>query len=243
VKDWQQRLYDSYVTTGQARFRDDLLHFENPYYDKIITEHLPKQFDLSILDLACGHGRLIYSLKKHGYRNLLGIDISEEQVAAAHKYGLDEVICQDIKTFVENTPGNSYDVIFLIDILEHLEKQEVFDLLDNVNRLLTDKGIVVIHVPNGAGLFGMRVRYGDFTHQNAFTSNSIRQILQACHFASINAYEDKPTMHGLKSSVRFVLWQLLTFPLRLLLMAETGLTKHILSQNMLVVARKEPAAE
>lgn len=127
-----------------------------------------------------------------------------------------------------------------MDILEHLEKQEVLNLLDHVHRVLTDKGILIIHVPNGAGVFGSKVRYGDFTHQSAYTSKSIHQILYACCFQSIQVFEDKPTIHGIKSFIRYALWHILTIPFRLLLIAENGTTNHILSQNMLVKAEKSP---
>jgi len=49
--------------------------------------------------LACGYGRLVYSLKAHGYTNVIGVDISEEQVAIAHKLGITEVISQDLNIF------------------------------------------------------------------------------------------------------------------------------------------------
>ncbi len=238
MNDWKQRLYDGYVSTGQAGPIDNPLHFDNPYYDKIIADHLPANPDISVLDLGCGHGRLIYSLKKHGYNNILGIDISAEQVAVAHKFGIEEVQCQDLSTFVEKTADKSYNAIFLMDILEHLDKQELFDLLDNVNRILANNGMVVLHIPNGAGIFGMRTRYGDFTHKNAFTSTSIQQILHACNFNQVLIFEDKPIVHGLKSLARHIIWQVLSLPLRLLLIAETGTTQHILSQNILVVAKK-----
>lgn len=238
MKDWKQRLYEGYVTTGQANYRKEQIHFDNPYYDKLIAAHLPPNTKVSILDLACGHGKLIHNLKKHGYKNVVGVDISEEQVAVAHKMGITEVICQDLNVFLKNSVARTYDIIFLMDILEHLEKQEIFNLLDKVNYILSDNGIVIIHVPNGAGVFGMKVRYGDFTHQVAFTSQSIKQILQACNFAAVTSFEDKPIIHGPRSLARYLLWQLLTFPFRLLLIAESGTAKHFLSQNILVVARK-----
>lgn len=237
MSDWKQRLYDQYVSTGQAGFAEKQ-SLDSPYFDKLIDDHLPRDTGIAVLDLACGHGPVIHALKKKGYTNVLGIDISEEQVAAAHRLGLTEVKCQDLKDFFRDPGTGRYDVVFLMDILEHLDKQELFDLLDEVHGILTDGGIVVIHVPNGAGLFGMRIRYGDFTHYNAFTAQSMQQILSACRFASVEAFEDKPVAHGLTSMIRSFLWMALTIQHRLLLAAETGSFRHILSQNLLVVARK-----
>jgi hypothetical protein len=76
------------------------------------------------------------------------------------------------------------------------------------------------------------------THETAFTSQSIRQMLRVCGFESIEVFEERPIVHGLKSLVRLWLWRLLTLRERLLLLAETGSAAGVLSQNMLVVARK-----
>jgi hypothetical protein len=46
-------------------------------------------------------------------------------------------------------------------------------------------------------------------------------------------------VHGLKSFFRRLLWDVLTILPRLLLTAETGQRRSVLSQNMLVVARKQ----
>jgi len=235
MKTWRQRLYESYLSTGQATHKEDQ---NNPYHKRLIQEHLPKDKKIAILDLACGHGALIASLKNEGYHDLLGIDHSSEQVALAYKLGISEVRKEDLNLFLEGSRTKRYDLIFLMDILEHLEKQEVFDVLDRVNLLLNDGGMVVIHVPNAAGIFGMRIRYGDFTHQNAFTPQSVKQVLHACGLGDVSVFEDKPVIHGIKSFVRYLLWQMLTAPLRLLLIAETGTTRHILSQNILVISRR-----
>ena len=238
MKGWKRRLYEGYVSSGQAGNPGGTKGLGGPYLDKLIKGHLSPSRDITILDLACGQGALIDALKRHGYRHISGVDLSPEQVAAAHARGIAEVECQDLNVFLRDSAAGAYDVVFLMDILEHLDKQEVFDVLDGVHAALADNGVAIMHVPNAAGVFGMRARYGDFTHEVAFTPRSMRQILHACAFDRVVCYEHKPTIHGLRSLVRYALWEVLTAPFRLLLIAETGTTRHILSQNMLVVARK-----
>ena len=133
-----------------------------------------------------------------------------------------------------------YDLLFLMDVLEHLKKQEVLDLLELAHGALNVGGRIVIHVPNGEGLFGMRVRYGDFTHEVCFTPQSIKQVLRACGFREVAVHEDRPVIHGAISLIRAVLWRILTVRERLILLAETGNMGHILSQNMLVSAKRSP---
>jgi 2-polyprenyl-3-methyl-5-hydroxy-6-metoxy-1,4-benzoquinol methylase len=216
MSDWKTRLFDNYISTGQTDAPQTAADIVNPYHEKLIVNILPSKKDIAIVDLACGHGRLIHNLKKSGYQNVLGGDISEEQVAAAHRLGLTEVERKSISQFVSEVRKESFDVAFLMDILEHLEPQETMELLDNVYKIIRNNGILVIHVPNGEGIFGMRMRYGDFTHRCAYTPQSIRQVLMACGFSEVRCLENKPIIHGIKSLFRYLIWEILTAPFRLL---------------------------
>ncbi len=239
--DWKNKLYESYVSTKQTATAVDeqagLSLSGYPQLEHVIREHVPADRSIRMADLGCGHGALVFCLKALGYKNVEGVDVSSEQVALAHRLGAEEVRQGDLIEFMR-TRSMTYDVLFLMDVLEHLSKQEVLDLLDLVRAALKDGGRAIIHVPNAEGIFGMRVRYGDFTHELCFTPQSIKQVLLACKFQDIAVYEDKPLVHGTMSLIRSALWRVLTLRERLLLLAETGATGHVLSQNMLVVAKK-----
>lgn len=85
----------------------------------------------------------------------------------------------------------------------------------------------------------MRVRYDDLTHEQAFTKASLGQLFGTLNFTEVRCFEDKPIVHGLKSAARRVLWGLVTAPLRLVHIAETGDFNVILSRNLLFVARQK----
>lgn len=107
-------------------------------------------------------------------------------------------------------------------------------------RVLRVGGRWIIHTPNGESPFGGRVRYGDLTHENAFTRESLSQLCHVCGFSEIRCFEDAPVVHGVKSAVRYVAWKTLRGLLRLYLAAETGDGGRaaIFSQNLLAVAIK-----
>lgn len=235
---WQRRLYDAYVSTGQSHAAAAPNNAADPYLDRLIRRHFDLPRDRRILDLACGDGRLVQRLLAHGYTQVEGLDISAEQIAAARRAGLTQVHCQELTEFLAGCPHARYDAIFLMDVLEHLDSPTVLAVLDGVHRILAPAGRLVLHVPNAAGLFGMRTRYGDFTHLQAFTPQSLRQVLGACGFDGVSCFEDTPVVHGIVSGLRWLLWQTLTSVPRLLLAAETGVTRHILSQNLLATALK-----
>jgi len=106
MKDWKQRLYHNYISSGQAgkniNQKADLNIGDYSYATKLIKKYLPDKKDIAIADLACGHGVLLYCLKKLGYYNVKGVDVSPEQVDLAHELGLKEVECQDITNFLKN---------------------------------------------------------------------------------------------------------------------------------------------
>lgn len=238
---FKDKLYNSYLSTGQSA---DDMNTKNIFskrkvsHQHIINKHFPKNKNTTILDLGCGHGSFIYFIKHAGYKNVTGIDISREEVDMAHQLGITEVKQANIVEYLSTTE-NKYEVILLMDVLEHIESNEVLDFLEKINHVLVPNGILIIHVPNGEGLFGMRVKYGDFTHENAFTLKSLKQILSATGYVDVCGYEDKPIVHNVISLIRRIIWEMFTFKYRILLMAETGLKKFILSQNILVVAKRK----
>jgi hypothetical protein len=176
-------------------------------------------------------------LKQSGFSNVKGVDVSREQTELAHRFGVPEAECGDLFSFLRANEA-AFDIVFSMDILEHFERPELFDVLALLRRSMKADGRLIIHVPNGEGLFGMRIRYGDLTHENCFTSQSIRQALVTSGFGEVDCFEEKPVVHGVFSLVRRMLWDGLTLFPRLLLLAETGRMKHVLSQNMLVIARR-----
>lgn len=139
---------------------------------------------------------------------------------------------------LQSQTDESADVVILFDFLEHLGKQELFDLLDEVHRILRRGGHCVLHVPNGEGVFGTRIFFGDLTHLQAFTRQSVEQLLSTLGFTHIECFEDRPIVHGPTSLIRRILWEMGTAPVRLLSIAETGSVGQILSQNLIARAEK-----
>jgi predicted TPR repeat methyltransferase len=205
---------------------------------RYISTYLPENRAARIVDLACGSGAYLFNLRTLGYTNVSGVDVSPEQINLAHELGITEAKCRDLLQELEELDSESVDAILMIDILEHLEMEELFETLDQVFRVLNRGGVCLAHVPNGEGVHGMRVRYGDLTHERAFTPQSTQQLFRTVGFREVRCFEERPFVHGIKSFARRILWVVGTIPHRLLLIAETGGAAFTLSQNMIVSARK-----
>jgi SAM-dependent methyltransferase len=233
---YKNAIYKSYVSDhnknlyGENSLEKIIDQFPvwNYYYAKL----LPDNKNARILDVGCGDGSLLYWLQSLGYVCTFGIDISEEQVAAADRMGIKNVICSDLKSFLSDQT-DCYDLIIARDVIEHFAKEEVFNILVSVYSNLLKGGKFLIQVPNGQGMFYSSIFYGDFTHETVFTSNSINQIALNAGFSSSSCYPVNPVPRGVFSRIRFVLWKYKELQLKFWKMVETGSPKGIFTQNLI----------
>jgi SAM-dependent methyltransferase len=238
---YRPRMYDAYVRSNEGEAAVGTaadLRGRRPYLEQLVRRHFPADRSARIIDLGCGAGALLNVARELGYQHLAGVDVSPEQVARAHAAGLGDVRQGDLVETLSASPDGGFDTVICFDVIEHFTKDELLPFVDQVRRVLRPGGRWIIHVPNGGSPFGGLVRYGDFTHELAFTTTSLQQLLAASGFASVRCYEDVPIPHGLKSAARWVLWHGVRAALRVWVAAETGRTDHgVFSQNLLAVAQ------
>lgn len=236
---YRKRLYDSYVQSHLSTVElESRLKIRAPFLCKLVNNHFPTDRNARILELGCGYGALIHYVLAHGYTNIKGVDVSPEQVAGAKQLGIPGVVQGDLFETLKDMEDNSLDAVITIDVIEHLSKDELIRFTDEVFRVLNTDGRWISHQPNAASPFFGRIRYGDLTHEAAYTAESIRQLVLAIGFADIKCYEDVPIVHGMMSFVRWVLWFVLRGGLRAYLVIESGISDELFSQNFLSVAKK-----
>ncbi len=240
---YRERIYNSYVrarATPLAPETAEGLKPRAPYLRRVIERHFPKDKRASVLDLGCGYGALLFLALQAGYANLRGIDGSPEQVAAAHRLGIENVEEGELMETLANLDHSSQGCIITFDVIEHFTKEELIPLVDEVFRVLKPDGRWIIHTPNGESPFSARMRYGDLTHELAFTRTSLAQLLLSSGFSRVQSFEDAPIPHGVKSTTRWILWQIIRAFLRFYIAVETGeiSNEQIFSQNILTVAVK-----
>lgn len=241
--DYRARILARYVSThasvGDAAAKEGLER-RRAYLDRLVRDHFPADRNAAILDLGCGHGAILWAARRAGYTNLVGLDASPEQVAAAERLGITGVRQQDLREGLAALPDAAQDVVILFDLFHYFDRDEQVALIDQVHRVLKPGGRWILHVPNGEALFGARMRYWDYLATGAFTRASIAQILLASGFQTVRCFEDEPIPHGAKSWARWVLWKGIRGAARLVLAAETGDTgrEAIFSQCLLAVATK-----
>jgi 2-polyprenyl-3-methyl-5-hydroxy-6-metoxy-1,4-benzoquinol methylase len=207
-------IYKNYTSTSvlSGVDVDKFTKWSHQYFKACILPHFPKDKTCNILEIGCGYGRytgLIYN--ELGYKNIYGIDISEEQIEyAKNVFKLENVAQADAIDFLANQ-NQKYDVILLMDVMEHLELNYAIQLTQKVQEVLNHGGVFIIQVPNG--LSPMKpIFQNDITHVRAFTPNSISQLLRMGGFEKFHHYPLKPFVHSFKSFIHKLIWTVFLYP-------------------------------
>lgn len=146
---------------------------------------LPRNSDANILDIGCGFGQTLNSLRDKGYANLKGIDINDEAIAQCKKLNLDVVKVDDTISY-SKLSEKKFDFIIMSHVLEHIEKDKMIDTLKAIREnLLSDRGKFCVMVPNAQSNTDSYWRFEDFTHHYLFTAGSLLYVLKAAGFKQI----------------------------------------------------------
>jgi len=145
---------DFYNYQAIARKQDNpikVMHEADRRKDRLnylLGNWLPSDKNAIILEVACGAGVLMTWMKKLGYGQISGVDISEEQTAIAKQCGL-AVVTEEALAFLAKCDDDHYDAIFALDFYEHLTPDQFVQFLAVANKKLKTKGILVLRGPNG----------------------------------------------------------------------------------------------
>jgi 2-polyprenyl-3-methyl-5-hydroxy-6-metoxy-1,4-benzoquinol methylase len=212
------------------------------YFSKNYLKHLPKNKQSLIVDLGCGMGHFLYFLKKKGYKNYFGVDISAECIAFCNKKKLaskERLFCGDVFDFFQKGK-RKFDMVIMNDLIEHIPKSEIVLLLGLIKKSLNDNGKLIIKTINCANpITGSSSRYLDFTHTSGFTEESLSQALSIAGFEKINIYPQDIWVFN--SIVNFLgklgQWVLGLF-FRLLFFLYGRKTTKIFTKDIIAVAKK-----
>jgi SAM-dependent methyltransferase len=193
---------------------------------------MPTSKDANILDIGCGDGNFVYYLQKKGYTKAYGIDLSAEQIDEGRKLGIQNLELADLHEYLANKP-NQFDCIIAKDVVEHLTRQEAFDALNMISKALKPNGIFLMQVPNGQGIYYTSIFYGDYTHEMAYTHQTVNQLFLNTGFKASECYPVNPMPRGIKGQIRAFLWKYKTAQVRFWKMVETGSKKGIFTSNII----------
>jgi 2-polyprenyl-3-methyl-5-hydroxy-6-metoxy-1,4-benzoquinol methylase len=239
--EYRKVFYKDYYASQAGRESDarEKLETDIPMLSREVLPLLNIPKDAKILDIGCGYGSFIAAMKKAGYTNVSGIDISPDQVAVAHKLGIPEVIQADLIPYLQSMP-QSFDLISGLDIIEHFSKDELVNLLSLIHNSLKPAGRAIFRTPNLDAPFATVFANGDFTHENYMNAYSARQVMMNSGFSEIAVFPSNMQVKGVaKELLRKLTWGILNVFFKATLFATGRSTKNVLfTPNMLIRVRK-----
>lgn len=185
LPDYRQALYANYRAMHYGFLNPEEGPDRTPEFEADYEGLLPEDRDARILDIGCGMGHFLRFLKSKGYRRSMGVDISPDQVSFCRTHGLQNTEHVGNLFHYLETQTKSFDLVTMNDVIEHFSKDEIVHLLALTGSALADQGRLVIRTPNIAGMCGPYARYIDFTHEIAFSEQSLRQVLLAVGFRDV----------------------------------------------------------
>ena len=165
----------------------------NKYY----TDSRPEMIDFvpigakRVLDIGCGEGLFLLSLKKRSNVEAWGVEINHD-IAEKAKTSIDKIIEGDISNIVNDLPESYFDCIVLNDVLEHMVNPYV--VLEKIKTKLSTNGVIVCSIPNVRHirvlrdlLFKKQWKYEesgilDKTHLRFFTKKSILDMFDSLNY-------------------------------------------------------------
>lgn len=147
--------------------------------------HLPADRQAKILDLGPGKGEFLELLRDLGYQQIHALDLSPEVVDYCNQLIPGSTTLTENPTAFFQSQRGQYDLVSAAHVLEHVPKDELIALLEAIRGALRPGGKLLIEVPNGDAPLANITRYGDFTHEIAFSERSLRQVMAIAGFSSV----------------------------------------------------------
>lgn len=137
LKKFLIRARNSYVVLGK-NFFGKLLHTKFPGSKFDFLKSLKITKDTSIIDVGCGAGSLLYSLREIGMENILGVDpYNEKDIEYENGLVIQKKQISDI--------DGKWDMVMFHDSFEHMP--DPLAVLQYVSELLKPGGHCIIRIP------------------------------------------------------------------------------------------------
>ena len=144
-----------YFLSDNDGFREYFAGLDNnihPKFQLALRYGNPSKGD-RVLDIGCGRGELIYYCAKRGAK-ALGIDYSKDAIDIAKE--TIKMLPEDLRRLAGAEVGDpvtydfkeEYDVVFMIEIAEHMYDWQLKEAFRKINRILKPGGRLVIATPN-----------------------------------------------------------------------------------------------
>tara|TARA_Y100001968_G_scaffold112514_1_gene101965 strand:- start:5540 stop:6823 length:1284 start_codon:yes stop_codon:yes gene_type:complete len=172
-----------YYLQFENKFRGDRQSIFNQYaeYDSLIELVLNNTKNPRLLDIGCGRGEWL-ERHKDKFKDSLGIEKDLDMAKVCRDLDLD-IIQGDAIESILKLENNSFTVISLFHIIEHLNHSILIRLLKECYRVLNEDGIIIMETPSIDNLLvSSKLFYTDPTHISHINPDSLSFDLSSIGF-------------------------------------------------------------
>lgn len=139
-----------YFEGASRHLRNLKSRFQRYRIEKVLEIYRPGK-EARVLDLGCGWGTVSFALAPM-VDSVVGVDFSARSVDLcrnrARDLGLKNVDFVRSDAADTDLPEESFDIVYAVDLLEHLYPDQTLEVLDECARVLKRGGRLVVWTPN-----------------------------------------------------------------------------------------------
>lgn len=199
-----------------------------------------KNNNCSVLEIGAGLGDFIEYCRD---RNVSQIDLVDNDKSVVEhikkQNSVSNIHLADSMSGIEKKLSQ-YDIIMMTQVLEHVPKKEHIFLLKTLYDHLKEKGVIIITVPNIGNPLAIFERYYDYTHETAFTENSLLQLVDLTELknARISLQPFRIPPYNAINIIRIFFQFFLHRFFQLLYILNGGVFPRVLTSNIILIIEK-----
>jgi 2-polyprenyl-3-methyl-5-hydroxy-6-metoxy-1,4-benzoquinol methylase len=123
--------------------------WEDVFFNKLDENGICDYSQVKLLDYGCGDGRYFPYLVQKGFSpdNIYGIEASQKRIERCKQLGWQNASYVKLKAPLDYE-DNFFDVVNLIDVIEHIPSEEIDFYLGEITRILKPEGFLILTTPN-----------------------------------------------------------------------------------------------
>lgn len=193
MEKFKQDIYDMWGKQNAQTFptpTPQIISERTDYYQKAVVGRFSfGDKRVRILDLGCGYGFFLHACKKLGYQNVVGVEVIGACVEFARKtFGISTIANGQMQDFLTQQGDESFGIITAFDVMEHIKKDQLVDLLKLIYQKLHNGGRFIMQSPNGGSAGGLYIFHSDITHEMPFTDILAKELLLMAGFSSVEVF-------------------------------------------------------
>lgn len=197
-----EEIFNKYIVNAFGEAKQSVSRMKQFTFN--YRKYFPLNDDAKVLDIGIGRGEMLTCMRSWGYVDYLGVDISPDTVLFCKSIGLNCIQVSDTTEWLKEHK-DSFNAITLLDVLEHIKKEQLIEFLKAIKVSLKKNGVLIVQVPNMQAPDGYLHRYNDITHELGFIEHSLQQVLTVAGFNNFIFLGFEELIFGLKDSIKRIL--------------------------------------